>query len=215
MRKDTEQVIKDFNIKTFGSKKNIQNLEALFSPHEEVLYISPTIVTITHKPRREVKSGSLVVTDTALVSEKFTVGVFALTSKSIFAFTALATDISPANFSYNCPLYEVFTVECSSRMLGLASGIIKISTSRFNVEVVATYKKEVLTKIQTVFDEAIQISKKNERAQAKQVKQVNQAPLPPVDDIPAQIKKLADLRDSGILSEDEFQAKKTELLSRI
>jgi hypothetical protein len=34
-------------------------------------------------------------------------------------------------------------------------------------------------------------------------------------DVPEQIKKLADLRDQGILSSDEFEAKKTELLSRL
>jgi len=34
-------------------------------------------------------------------------------------------------------------------------------------------------------------------------------------DIAGQIKKLADLRDSGILSEEEFSDKKTELLKRL
>lgn len=34
-------------------------------------------------------------------------------------------------------------------------------------------------------------------------------------DIPDQIRKLAELRDSGIISSDEFKAKKTELLSRM
>jgi uncharacterized RDD family membrane protein YckC len=35
------------------------------------------------------------------------------------------------------------------------------------------------------------------------------------EDIPDQIQKLATLRDSGIITEEEFQAKKTELLSRM
>lgn len=35
------------------------------------------------------------------------------------------------------------------------------------------------------------------------------------DDIPTQIKKLADLRDAGILTESEFQQKKSELLSKL
>lgn len=37
----------------------------------------------------------------------------------------------------------------------------------------------------------------------------------PASDIPAQIKALADLRDSGVLTEDEFQTKKAELLSKM
>jgi hypothetical protein len=45
------------------------------------------------------------------------------------------------------------------------------------------------------------------------------APMPPSThvggDIPEQIKKLAELRDSGILSEAEFTEKKQDLLSRM
>lgn len=36
-----------------------------------------------------------------------------------------------------------------------------------------------------------------------------------VDDIPSQIRKLSELRDQGILTEDEFTQKKTELLSKM
>lgn len=38
---------------------------------------------------------------------------------------------------------------------------------------------------------------------------------PSSDEIMGQIRKLGELRDAGILSEDEFQAKKTELLGRL
>jgi len=38
---------------------------------------------------------------------------------------------------------------------------------------------------------------------------------PPVMDIPEQIEKLAKLKEKGILTEDEFQSKKHELLSRL
>lgn len=37
----------------------------------------------------------------------------------------------------------------------------------------------------------------------------------PVDDIPAQIKKLADLRDAGILTDAEFESKKGDLLAKM
>jgi len=36
-----------------------------------------------------------------------------------------------------------------------------------------------------------------------------------VDDIPTQIKKLSDLKDAGILTEEQFEKKKIELLSRM
>ena len=38
---------------------------------------------------------------------------------------------------------------------------------------------------------------------------------PAIDDIPAQIQKLASLMDAGILTEDEFNKKKTELLAKM
>ncbi len=38
---------------------------------------------------------------------------------------------------------------------------------------------------------------------------------PPIANIPEQIKKLAELRDMGVLTGDEFEAKKKELLSRM
>jgi Bacterial PH domain/Short C-terminal domain len=40
-------------------------------------------------------------------------------------------------------------------------------------------------------------------------------PTPAMVDIPAQIKKLADLRDAGVLTTEEFEAKKTDLLARM
>jgi TM2 domain-containing membrane protein YozV len=41
------------------------------------------------------------------------------------------------------------------------------------------------------------------------------AAVPPAKDIPAQIEKLADLKDKGIITDEEFQQKKQELLDRI
>ena len=38
---------------------------------------------------------------------------------------------------------------------------------------------------------------------------------PPAKDIPAEIEKLADLKDKGIITDEEFQQKKQELLERI
>jgi len=55
-----------------------------------------------------------------------------------------------------------------------------------------------------------------QRAQAPTtVVQAPVAPAPAPEDIPAKLKQLAALHDSGILTDAEFQAKKTELLSRL
>jgi Zn-finger nucleic acid-binding protein len=37
----------------------------------------------------------------------------------------------------------------------------------------------------------------------------------PEKDIPSQIQKLSDLKEQGILTDEEFEKKKTELLSRL
>nr|WP_274635518.1 SHOCT domain-containing protein [Microbacterium bovistercoris] len=56
---------------------------------------------------------------------------------------------------------------------------------------------------------------------AQQTRVTQAVPAPPVAaavpsvDVAAQLQQLASLRDAGILTEDEFVAKKTELLSRI
>jgi hypothetical protein len=47
------------------------------------------------------------------------------------------------------------------------------------------------------------------------VSRASAAATQPQDDVPAQIKALADLRDQGILTVEEFQHKKTELLGRM
>ncbi len=41
------------------------------------------------------------------------------------------------------------------------------------------------------------------------------SPSPTGDDIPSKLRELADLRDKGILTDSEFEAKKAELLSRL
>lgn len=46
-------------------------------------------------------------------------------------------------------------------------------------------------------------------------KEAVQGVMPTSDDIPAQIKKLADLKEQGILSEREFETKKKELLAKM
>ena len=43
----------------------------------------------------------------------------------------------------------------------------------------------------------------------------NDTPSQPSADIPAQIKQLAELKDQGILTGEEFESKKTELLKKI
>lgn len=54
-----------------------------------------------------------------------------------------------------------------------------------------------------------------EAVQEAQGTQVTGSPPQSQTDIPEQIRKLGELRDAGVLSEDEFEAKKKELLDRL
>ncbi len=62
--------------------------------------------------------------------------------------------------------------------------------------------------------------KKNIRAEEKELKKQSASPQVVVQqqsqpDVLEQIKKLASLKEAGILSEEEFTSKKTELLSKL
>jgi hypothetical protein len=61
------------------------------------------------------------------------------------------------------------------------------------------------------------IAAKMIREQVDKHRQTKNQPIAPLvtESIPDQIKKLAELRDTGILTEDEFQKKKADLLSRL
>lgn len=60
-----------------------------------------------------------------------------------------------------------------------------------------------------------QAARWNEQAQAEQAQQTAAAPAPQVsstDDQIAELQKLAELKDQGILTQAEFDAKKTQIL---
>lgn len=56
------------------------------------------------------------------------------------------------------------------------------------------------------------IANSNNRKRAAQQPAAAPAPAAPVEDSIEQIKKLAELRDAGILTDAEFEAKKKQLL---
>ncbi len=49
MRKDMEEALEKFQVKTFGNKKNIERAESELMDDEKVLFIIPTNATITTK----------------------------------------------------------------------------------------------------------------------------------------------------------------------
>jgi len=130
------------------------------------------------------------------------------------------------------PFASVTDVQIAERQVSTAEGLLGGLNSRQlnqpnNIHI--SYKGEgaaevilrleVLTGI-TVMGQAKKAAEFNDRLQALGVRNKFAAKLsssaPPVtSDIPEQIAKLSALKDQGILSEPEFEAKKSELLSRM
>ena len=104
------------------------------------------------------------------------------------------------------PLERVTAIEVSKGLMGKRI-IIKMSGNESEMKWISQGDPDGLV--------ALVREKMSSRSAPSQL----DAPLPPParveSDIPDQIKRLAELRDSGILSEAEFTAKKQELLSRM
>ncbi len=83
-------------------------------------------------------------------------------------------------------------------------GRIALDTNVGPVEFTASYKKEVIASISRELQETASAAKSSPgNAEPRR------------DDLLAQIARLAELHSSGILTDAEFSAKKTELLSRL
>jgi hypothetical protein len=98
-------------------------------------------------------------------------------------------------------LYHLVEVQTAS------GGAVNAVQFRVNREEAAQFRQAILGALQAL----------EERASAPVVVQVAAAPPAPapVADLAAQLHQLAGLRDAGILTEEEFAAKKVEILARM
>lgn len=121
-------------------------------------------------------------------------GVFALTNERFIFYNKTLfnehTDI--------LSLDEIKSLDCSGN--GLTGGHIKVSTLTKTYDILVSYKKEVMDSITEKFYIA-----KN----ASQNKSSNSP------DVIEQISKLSELKDKGVITEEEFNQKKSELLAKL
>lgn len=131
------------------------------------------------------------------------------------------------------PYTRVLDLQIVQRQLGTVEGILGGLNSRQlnqanNIHI--TYEneqgQEVLLRLEmlsgiTVMGQATKCLELEDRLRVNGVRdKFKQRPTEsagnvPEDDIPSQIEKLAGLRNKGILSEEEFETKKADLLSRM
>lgn len=65
MRKDVEEALQKFQVKTFGNKKNIERAESKLRSDEKVLFVLPSNVSITtvNTRKRQTLPGVFILTD--------------------------------------------------------------------------------------------------------------------------------------------------------
>ncbi len=180
MRNDVIQAIETFQVKTFGNKSNIEGAEKLLYSDERVLFITPTNCTMRSLNTRKKESlpGVAILTDRRFI---FHYKILLNTSTDTVA------------------LDEIRSVKCSGN--GITGGHIEIHTMTKTYDILVTYKKDIMQKIQNTFDTA-----KNSTSSK------NTQTVPTVSSAD-EIIKFKQLLDNGVITQEEFDIKKKQLLN--
>lgn len=185
MRYDVERAIEKFRINASGSQKHIEIAETMLDDDETVLFVTPT------KLKRPGRRNGVPQ-------------VLFLTDKRIFS-----------NF---CGFLNRHTTESTS--LGEVTSVnfttdktyayIEINSPTKKQSIALTGNLNILKQVYQEFETAVNNYKSQYTAQ-------NSTPHPnsTQPNILEQIEKLALLRNKGIITEEEFQTKKADLLSRL
>lgn len=190
MRKDIQEIIERYKIPTFGNKKSIKNTENYLRDNEKVLFLSPSNANI-------ITSGEDTKPNPTKLTNKRP-GIFIITTKRVLHVSKVLFDETIENI----PISEVSSYEIARN--GLTASVMKIYSNHNILEVDLSYKKEIVAGARSAMDKAIEY---RDKALGEMQS--------PKSDIPAEIKQLAELKDQGILTEEEFEEKKKELLSRM
>lgn len=182
MRDDVKQALAQFEVKTFGNQKNIEQAERLLDANEHVLLAMPTNLIITTTNTRK--------------KEKLPGVVFLTNRRFLFHYKVLFNSSTEI-----VPLEEIRAFNSSGN--GITGGHVEIHTLTKTYDMLVSYNQSIMQKIQNTFESAKNSASLNNQGNVQQ------------PDVFDQIEKLAALKEQGILSEEEFQQKKTELLSKL
>lgn len=182
MRKDVEEAIKKFKVKTFGNKKNLERSLSNLWEGEEVVYISPT---------------NAIIRDNNTLEEKKWPGIFILTDKRAFFYYKAGSLEGKEAFE----LSEIKSINCHGD--GLTGGHIKIDTVVKSLDILVIYKKDIMKEIQDTIDRTVYNYKNPSNGNRDDVKISSEAD---------EIRKYKNLLDEGIITQEEFEAKKKQIL---
>lgn len=196
MRKDTSAALKEYGISSFLFKKNIEEAEKLVDESEKIILVLTTNFNIVYPDptKRDAGAGVVIVTDKKIV----------VYHKPLHE-----------GISFIVPVSEIKEILLTPNVLNGVNTIQVITADRiFNFPLPASGGSFKLTSPKA-------FANKIHRAFLYALNQKEFAAFSDHDssekatDITEQIEKLAGLKDKGIITEEEFQSKKEELLSRI
>lgn len=180
-----------FNIKRFEKSRNVKNTIEHIKEDEEVFFIHSG--NVTPDPEGELKPNSMSL-------KGKTPSVIVITDKRVF----VHYKIFPEERIEQIPVGDIRSVDMKKDMY---SSKIRVSSMRKTFDIDSTVKKKDYVLIMNALEKAM--SHDNQTSSA-----TVHMPDSKEDAVKA-LRELASLRDDGILSEDEFEKKKEELLAQI
>ncbi len=130
-------------------------------------------------------------------NKKSLVGIIVITNRRVFLYSKVLFSVTIESFN----MTDLNSIESTSN--GLSGSKLKLHTNTKTMEVLISYKSSIATKIMQLLDKTMNDAKNK-----------NQSSVTPTDNID-QIKKLAELKELGIISQEEFEKKKQDLLTKI
>ena len=130
-------------------------------------------------------------------NKKSLVGIIVITNRRVFLYSKVLFSVTIESFN----MTDLNSIESTSN--GLSGSKLKLHTNTKTMEVLISYKSSIATKIMQLLDTTMNDAKNK-----------NQSNVTPTDNID-QIKKLAELKELGIISQEEFEKKKQDLLNKI
>lgn len=196
MRKDTSAALKEYGISAFLAKKTIEEAEELIDENEKVILVLTSNFNIVYPDptKRDAGAGVIIVTDKKIV-------VYHKPLHKSISFIVPVSEIREILLIPNV-LSGIYTIQVIT-----ADKLFNFPLPASGGSFKLTNPKAFANKIHRAFLYALN--------QKEFAAFSNSAPIEKSEDITEQIEKLADLKNKGIITEEEFQSKKKELLSRI
>ncbi len=188
MRPETERVIAELGISKFDKKNRAQleEIEKTFVEDEHAIYAAKLNVTAVALGARK--------------KESYPAAVVCFTNKRMIVNQKTAM----YSGAFTIDLKDVRSV--TSHGSSASNGYIDLTTDTMKYEILASHKKEERERVQNLIADTVKECQASEGASAGMSSR---------EDIFAQIERLGKLRDKGLLTDEEFDTKKSELLARL